>query len=160
MRNAGLEEAQAGIKKYQEPQICRWYHPYGTKQRGTKEPLNESEIREWKNWLKAQHSENKDHGILSHHFMGNRWGNSGNSDRLYFVGSKIPADDDFSHEIKRWLLLGGKAMTNLDSILKSSHYFWQQRSIYSNYVLPVVMYGFESWTIKKSKHQRIDAFEL
>ena len=90
--------------------------------------------------------------------MANRWGNSGNSDRLYFVGSKIPADGDCSHESKRQLLLGGKAMTNLDSILKSSHYFYQQRSIY--YVLLVVMYGFESWTIKKSEHWRIDAFEL
>ena len=67
-----------------------------------------------------------------------------------FLGSKIPADGDCSHESKRQLLLGGKAMTNLDSILKSSHYFYQQRSIY--YVLLVVMYGFESWTIKKSEH--------
>ena len=54
--------------------------------RGTKKPLDESERGEWKSWLKAQHSENEDHGILSHHFMGNRWGNSGNSLRLYFFG--------------------------------------------------------------------------
>ena len=67
-------------------------------------------------WFKAQHSENKDHGIWSHHFMANRWGNSG---RLYFLGSKITADGDCSHEIKRCLLLGRKVMTNLDSILKS-----------------------------------------
>ena len=53
---------------------------------------------------------------LSYHFMGNRWGNNGNSDRLYFLGSKIIADGDFSHEIKRHLLLGRKVMTNLDSI--------------------------------------------
>ena len=72
-----------------------------------------------KNWLKVQHSENKDRGIQSHHFMGNRWGKSGNSVRLYFWGSKITADDDSSHEIKRRLLLGRKVMTNLDSILKS-----------------------------------------
>ena len=51
-------------------------HPYGRKWRGTKKPLDESETGEWKNWLKAQHSENEDHGIWSHHFMGNRWGNS------------------------------------------------------------------------------------
>ena len=57
-----------------------------------------------------------DHGIWSHHFMANRWGNS---DRLYFGGSKITADGDCSHEIKRCLLLGRKAMTNLDSVLKS-----------------------------------------
>ena len=72
-----------------------------------------------KNWRKTQHSKNKDHGIWSHHFMGNRWGNNGNSDRLYFGGLKIPSDVDFSHEIKRCLLLGRKTMTKLDSILKS-----------------------------------------
>ena len=65
--------------------------------------------------LKAQHSENEDHGILSHHFMGDRWGNSRKSVRLYFLGSKITADGDCSHEIKRRLLLGRKVMTNLDS---------------------------------------------
>ena len=56
------------------------------KWRGTKKPLDESESGEWKSWLKAQHSENEDHGIRSHHFMGNSWGNSGNSVRLYFWG--------------------------------------------------------------------------
>ena len=61
-------------------------------------------------------SENEDHGIWFHHFIGNRWGNS---EKLYFGGSKITADDDCSHEIKRRLLLGRKVMTNLDSILKS-----------------------------------------
>ena len=71
-----------------------------------------------KSWLKAQYSENKDHGIQSHHFMGNRWGNSGNSVRLYFWGvSKITADGDCSQEIKRRLLLGGKVMSKLDHIL-------------------------------------------
>ena len=67
-------------------QICKWHHHYGRKWRGTKEPLDESERGEWKSWLKAQHSENQDHGIQSHHFMANRWGNNGNSDRLYFLG--------------------------------------------------------------------------
>ena len=61
--------------------------PYGRMQRETKEPLNESERRERKSWLKAQRSENEDHGIRSHHFMENRWGNSGNSVRLYFWGA-------------------------------------------------------------------------
>ena len=69
-------------------------------------------------WLKAQHSENEDHGIQSHHFMANRWGKSGNSERLIIRGSKITADGDCIHEIKRRLLLEGKIMTNLDSILK------------------------------------------
>ena len=72
-----------------------------------------------------QHSKNEDHGIWSHHFMASRWGNNENSDRFYFFcglgGSKITADGDHSHEIKRHLLLGRKAMTNLDSILKSRH---------------------------------------
>ena len=73
-------------EKYQEPQICRWHHPYGKKWRRTKEPLDDSERGEWKSWLKAQHSEHEDHGLWSHHVMGNRWGNSGNSDWLYFSG--------------------------------------------------------------------------
>ena len=67
-------------------QICRWHHPYGRKRRGTKEPLDESEREEWKGWLKTQHSKNKHHSIWSHHFMANRWGNNGNSVRLYFLG--------------------------------------------------------------------------
>ena len=89
MRNAGLEETQAGIKiagRNINPQICRWHHPYGRRWRETKKPLDENESGEWKSWRKAQHSENKDHGIWSHHFMRNRWGNSGNSVRLYFLG--------------------------------------------------------------------------
>ena len=73
-----------------------------------------------KSWLKTQHSENYDHVIRSHHFMANRKGNNGNGERLYLGGgSKITADSDCSHEIKRCLLLGRKAMTNIDSILKS-----------------------------------------
>ena len=63
------------------------HHPYGKKWRRTKEPLGESERREWKSWLKAQHSENEDDDIQSHHFMANRWGNSGNSSWLYFGGA-------------------------------------------------------------------------
>ena len=98
-------------KKYQQPQICRWYHSHGRKQRGTKKPLDESESGEWKRWLKTQHSENKDHGIWSHHFMGNRWGNSGNSVRLYFLGlqkslqmvtAAMKLKDAYSLEGKLW----------------------------------------------------------
>ena len=59
--------------------------PYG--RRRTKEPLDESERGEWKSWHRTQHSGNEDHGIQSHHFMANRWGNNGNSDRLYFLGA-------------------------------------------------------------------------
>ena len=78
-----------------------------------------------------------------------------------FLGSKITADDDCSHEIKRRLLLGRKAMTNLDSILKSRDITLPTKvRIVKAMASPVVMYGCESWTIKKAEHQRIDAFEL
>ena len=109
----------------------------------------------------AQHSENEDHGIRSHHFMGNRWGNSGNSVRLYFLGSKITADGDCSHEIKRCLLLGRKFMSNLDTIFKSRDITLPTKvHLVKAMVFPVVMYGCESWTVKKAKRQRIDAFSL
>ena len=99
--------------------------------------------------------------ISNHHFMANRWGNRGNSGRLYFLGSKITADGDCSHEIKRCLLLGRKAMTNLDNILKSRDITLLTKiHIVKAMVFPVVMYGYESWTIKKTERQRIDAFEL
>ena len=106
-------------------------------------------------------AENEDHGIWSHHFMGNRWGNSGNSARLYFLGSKITADGDCSHEIKRRFLLGRKAMTNLDSILKSRDVTLLTKvCVVKPMLFPVVMYGCESWAVKKAECQRIDAFVL
>ena len=78
-----------------------------------------------------------------------------------FLGSKITADGDYSHEIKRVLFLGRKAMTNLDSILKSKDITLSTKiHLVMAMVFPVVMYGCESWTIKKAEHQRIDAFEL
>ena len=94
--------------------------------------------------------------------MANRWGNSGNSGRLYFLGgSKITADCDCSHEIKRRLLLGRKIMTNLDNILKSRDITLPTKiHLAKAMVFPVVMYGCESWTRKKPEHRRIDAFEL
>ena len=91
--------------------------------------------------------------------MGNRWGNSGNSVRLYFWGSKITVDGDCSHEIKSRLLLGRKVMTNLDSILKSITLPIKVHLVKAM-VFPVVMYGCESWTVKKAECQRIAAFEL
>ena len=103
--------------------------------------------------LKTQQSENYDHGIQSHHFMANRWGNSGNSIILYLFGSKITADDDCSHEIKRCLLLGRKVMTNLDSILKSRDIILLTNvHLVKAKVFPIVMYGYERWTIKKAEH--------
>ena len=78
-----------------------------------------------------------------------------------FLGSKITADGDCSHEIKRCLLLGRKVMTNLDSILKSRYITLSTKvRLVKAMVFPVVMYGFESWTIKKAESRRIDAFEL
>ena len=78
-----------------------------------------------------------------------------------FLGSKITADGDCSHEIKRRLLLGRKVMTNLDSILKSREITLSTKAcLVKAMVSPVVMYGCESWTIKKTEHRRIDAFEL
>ena len=113
MRNTGLEEAQAGIKiarRHINNLICRYA--------GDTTLMAESE-KELKSLLMKvkEESENAglklniqktNHGIRSHHFMENRWGNNGNSDRLYFLGSKITADGDDSHEIKRHLLLEGK----------------------------------------------------
>ena len=85
--------------------------------------------------------------------MGNRWGNSGNSVRLYFGGSKITADGDCSHEIKRRLLLGRKVMTNLDSTFKSRDITLPTKvHLVKAMVFPVVMYGHESWTETKAEH--------
>ena len=99
----------------------------------------------------------EDHGIWSLHFMGNRWGNSGNSVRLSFFGLQ----NYCSHEIKRHLLLGRKVMTNLDSILKSRDITLPTKvCLVKAMVFPVVVYGCESWTVKKAERRRTDAFEL
>ena len=83
------------------------------------------------------------------------------SDRLYFFGSKITADGDCSHEIKRHLLFGRKVMTNLDSIFKSRDITLPTKvHLVRVMVFPVVMYRCESWTINKAEHQRIDALKL
>ena len=94
--------------------------------------------------------------------MANRCRNGRNSERLNFEGdSKITVDGDCSHEIKRRLLLGRKVMTNLDSMLKSRDITFPTKvCLVKGMVFPVVMYGCESWTIKKAESQRIDAFEL
>ena len=93
--------------------------------------------------------------------MANRWGNDGNSERLYFSGLQNHCRGDYSHEIKRCLLLGRKAMANLDSILKSRGVnLLTKVRLVKTMVFLVVMYGCESWTIKKAERRRIDAFEL
>ena len=135
MRNAGLDEAQAEIK------------------------IAGRNINNLRNANDSPLS-NKDHGIWSHHFMANRWRNSGNSERLYCLGLQITADGDCSHEIKRCLPLGRKVITNLESILKSRDVTLPTTvCLVKAMVFPVVIYGCESWTIKKAECRRIDAFE-
>ena len=94
-------------------------------------------------------------------FMENRWETVETEADFIFLGSKITADGDCSHEIKRCLLLGSKVMTNLDSILKSRDITLRTKvRLVKAMVFPVVMYGCESWTGKKAEHRRTDAFEL
>ena len=93
--------------------------------------------------------------------MGNRWGNSGKCQTLFWGGPQITADGDCIHEIKRCLLLGRKVMTNIDSIFKSRDITLPTKfRLVKAMVFPVVMYGCESWTMQKAEHRRIDAFEL
>ena len=93
--------------------------------------------------------------------MTNKWETVETVTDFILGGSKITADADCSHEIKRHLLLGRKAMTNLDSILKSRDITLPTKvHLVKAMVFPVVMYGCESWTIRKSEHRRTDAFEL
>ena len=159
MRNAGLEEAQAGTKIAGRNINNLRYADDSTLMAESEEELKSLLMKvrvEWKSWLKAQHSENEDHGIRSHHFMGNRWGNSGNSVGLYFLSSKITADGDCSHEIKRSLLLGRKVMTNLDSTFKSRDITLPTKvRLVKAVFFPVVMYGCESWTVKKAERREL-----
>ena len=91
--------------------------------------------------------------------MANRWGDSGNSDRLHFGGSKITADGDCSHEIKRCLLLERKIITNLDSIFKSTDITLPTKvHLVKAMVFPVVMYGRESWTVKTASAEELMLF--
>ena len=101
------------------------------------------------------------HGIWSHQFMTNRWGNNGNSERLYFLALQNHCGWWLSHEIKRCLFLWRRAMTNLDSILKSRDITLLTKvHLGKAMIFPVVVYIYESWTINKAECQRIDAFEL
>ena len=139
-------------EKYQSPQICRWHHPYGRKWRGTKKPLDEGKRGEWKCWLKTQHSKMKimmSGPITSWQIDGETMETVTD---FIFLGSKFTADGDCSQEIKRCLLLGRKAMTNLDSILKSRNITLPtKKCLVKAMDFPVVMCGCESWTIKKAE---------
>ena len=164
MWNAELDQAQAEIKIAMRNINNLRYADDTTLMAESKDELKsllrvkeESE----KAGLKLNIQKNGDHGIQSHHFMANRWGTIETGTDCIFWGSKITADGNYSHEIKRCLLLGRKAMTNLDRILKSRHVtLLTQVWLVKTSVFPVIMYRYESWTIKKGEHQRIDAFEL
>ena len=122
MWNTRLDEAQAGIKIARRNSSNLRYADDTTFTAESEEELKRLLMKVKKEsekiGLKLNIQKNEDYGIRSHHFTANRWGNNGNSDRL-FLGSKITADSDCSHEMKRSLLLGGKAMINLDSILEA-----------------------------------------
>ena len=143
-------------EKYQQPQICRWYHSNGRKWRGTKRASWWVEREEGKDGLKVNIQ--KTNCILSHHFMANGRGKSGISDRFYFLG--LQSHWGHTHEIKRCLLLGIKTMTNLDSIDSRDSTLLTKVRIIKVMVFPIVMYRCESWTIKKTEYRRTDAFEL
>ena len=165
MRNAGLEEAQAGIKIAVRNINNLRYADDTTL-------MAESE-KELKTLLMKVKEENEKVG-LKLNFQKKKimasgpitsWQIDGETVEtvagFIFLGSKITADGDCSHEIKRRLLLGRKVITNLDSILKSRDITLPTKvRLVKAMVFPVVMYGCESWTIKKAEHQRIDAFEL
>ena len=161
MRNAGLEEAQAGIKIAGRNINNLRYADDTTLMAESEEELKsllkkvkeESEKVNLK--LNIQKTKIMTSGPIS------SWQIDGKTVADYFLGSKITADGDCSHEIKRHLLFGRKVMTNLDSILKSRDITLSTKvCLVKDMVFPVVMYGCESWTIKKAQCQRIDAFEL
>ena len=150
MRNAGLDEAQAGIKMAGRNINNLRYADDTTLTAESKEKIKSllRKVKEESQKAGLKLNIQKTNGIRALHFMANRWGNNGNSEKLHFGGSKITANGDCSHEVKRRLLLGRKVMINLDSILKSrditlSTNVHQVKAM----IFPVVMYGCESWTI-------------
>ena len=151
---------QDSWEKYQWPQICRWHHSYGRNQR-LKSLLMKVTEESKKVALKLiiQKTKITASGPIT------SWQIDGETMEtvrdFIFLGSKITADGDCSHEIKRYLLLGRKAMINLDNILKSGDLTFPTRvHLVKAMVFWVVMHGCESWTIKKAERQRADAFEL
>ena len=162
MRNAGLDEAQAGIKSARRNINNLRYADDTTLLAENEEELKsllrkvkeESEIVDLK--LNIQKMKIMTSSPIT------SWQIEGETVRdLIFLGSKITADGAYSHEIKRHLFLGRKAMTNLDSILKSRDITLPTKvCLVKALVFPVVMYGCESWSIKKAERQRIDAFKV
>ena len=164
MWNAELDESQTGIKtagrNNNNLRYVRYYSD-GRKWRETKGPLDEGERGEWKRWLETQHEKAK---IIASHPTTSWQTDEEKVETVtdfIFSGSKTTAEGDWRHEIKRCLLLGRKAVTNLDSVLKSRHITLLTKfCIVKAMFFPVVMYGCMSWTIKKAECWRIGAFEL
>ena len=115
----------------------------------------------WKSWLETQHSKNKDHGIWSHHFVANRWGNNGNREILYFLGHQNHCRWWLQPQNQKSLVPWKNSYDKLDSILKNRGITLPTKvHLVKAMVFPVVMYECDSWTIKKAEHQWIDAFKL
>ena len=162
MRNAGLEETQAGIKiagrninnlRYADDTTLM-----AESEEELKSPLMKMKEKSEKVGLKLSIQKTK---IMASGPITSCEIDGETVSDFIFGGSKITADGDFSHEIKRRLLLGRKVMTNLDSIFKSRDITLPTKvHLVKAMVFPVVMYGCESWTVKKAEHRRIDALEL
>ena len=165
MRNAGLEEAQAGIKITGRDVNNLRYADDTTLMAESEEELKSLLLK-----LKAESEKvGLKLNIQKTKIMASgpitSWEIDGETEErvsdFIFLGSKITADGDCSHELKRCLLLGRKVMTNLDSIFKSKDITLSTKvCLVKAMVFPVVMYGCESWTVKKAECQRIDAFKL
>ena len=165
MRNAGLEEAQAGIKIARRNINNLRYAGDTTLMEESKEELKSLLMKVKEESEKVGLNLNIQKTKIMASGPITSWQTDGETVEtvkgFIFLGSKITADGDWSHEIKRCLLLGRKVMTNLDSILKSRDITLPKNvHLVKVMVFPVVLYGCESWTIKKAEWWRIDAFEL
>ena len=148
-------------QKHQWPQACRWHYLTAEREEGMKSLLRRVREESQRAGLKLNMQKAKimaTGSITSWQIQG---GKVEIVTSFLSLGSKITADDDYSHEIKRRLLLGRKAMINQDSLLKRRDITLPPKvCIVKVMVFPVFMYWCESWTIKKAEHQRIDAFKL
>ena len=164
MQNAGLDDAQAGIKIAGENINNLRYADDTTLMAESEEELKSllMKVKEKSEKVGLKLNIQKTKIMASGPITS--WQIDGTMETVrdfIWGGSQITADGDCSHEIKRHLFLGRKAMTNLDSYIKNQrHYFTKKVHQVKAMVFPVVMYGCESWTIKKAEHRRIDAFEL